>query len=362
MMLALALASAAALQEPDTTRPAAPKPVVTFGAFVDAYYAWDTGRPAALDRAFTTQPARHNEFNVNLAHVEARLAGERVRGRLALQAGTSVQANYLAEPGVGTISGGELSRHLQEAVIGVRLGAGLWLDGGIYFSHIGLEGWLSRDNPTYTRSLVADYTPYYLSGVKLTWTPGAAVTAQLHLVNGWQNISETNGDKALGARLDWQATPRLVLGYANFVGNEQPDDRPARTRMLHQAMLRWSPADGWALSAVGDLGAQEAADDGWDTWYGVSLIARRQVSARVALAGRVERYADPGEVIVPTGTPNGFETWSASLGADVQVSPELLWRTEARAFRSSDAVWPDRAAAQGRRGTGLLVTSLALTL
>ena len=47
--------------------------------------------PAAL---FTTQPARHNEFNVNLAFVEAKLDGQRVARPLALQAGTSVQSNY----------------------------------------------------------------------------------------------------------------------------------------------------------------------------------------------------------------------------------------------------------------------------
>src|SRR5690606_6742924 len=41
---------------------------VRFGAFVDGYYAWDFNRPRALDRAYTTQPARHNEFNVNLAY------------------------------------------------------------------------------------------------------------------------------------------------------------------------------------------------------------------------------------------------------------------------------------------------------
>ena len=62
---------------------------IVIGAFVDAAYAFDVNRPATRDRAFTTQPARHNEFNVNLAFVEATVARRRVRGRLAVQAGTS---------------------------------------------------------------------------------------------------------------------------------------------------------------------------------------------------------------------------------------------------------------------------------
>ena len=74
----------------DSVAKAAPDTAVTvsFGGFVDGYYAYDFGRPKNIDRVFTTQAVRHNEFNVNLAYVEAKLSGARVRGRLALQAGT----------------------------------------------------------------------------------------------------------------------------------------------------------------------------------------------------------------------------------------------------------------------------------
>lgn len=39
---------------------------VTCGAFADGNYACEFNRPASFGRAFTTQPARHVEFNVNL--------------------------------------------------------------------------------------------------------------------------------------------------------------------------------------------------------------------------------------------------------------------------------------------------------
>ena len=117
------------------------------------YYAWDFGRPAAVDRSFaggtlfTTQPARHNEFNVNLAFVEAKLDGPRIRGRLALQAGTSVQSNYSGEPTRGQVSGPSLARHLQEAFAGAKLGDNVWVDGGIFYSHMGMEGWVIARQP-----------------------------------------------------------------------------------------------------------------------------------------------------------------------------------------------------------------------
>ena len=96
----LMMAGAVALAWPVAT-PAqenATTPKLTFGAFVDGYYACDFGWAASPDCAFTTPAARHDELNVNLAHVEARYASPKVRVRLGLQAVTSVQFIYAGEP------------------------------------------------------------------------------------------------------------------------------------------------------------------------------------------------------------------------------------------------------------------------
>src|SRR5512146_1349875 len=69
---------------------------VAVSGFVDGYYAYDFNHPRTLDRPYTTQAARHDEFNINLAFVAATLDGPRLRGRFAAQFGTSVQANYAA--------------------------------------------------------------------------------------------------------------------------------------------------------------------------------------------------------------------------------------------------------------------------
>jgi len=331
---------------------------VTWSAYVDSYYAWDGGRPANFDRGYTTQAARHNEFNINLAHVAASLTSSRVRGRVALQAGTSVQSNYAGEPVVGNLSGGTLSRHIQEATVGARLAPSLWVDGGVYFSYIGLEGWISRDNPTYTRSLVAEFTPYYLSGVHLTWQPSAKLTAQVHVMNGWQNMSENNSSKAVGARLDWQALPSLTLTYGNFTGNEQPQGSPARTRLLNQLMAKATLGVGLLIQGQVDVGHEGTGRD----WYGFTLIGRKELGPAVAVAGRIERYSDPDQVIVVTGTPSGLVTNGASLGLDVGAPGGVLWRTEVRGLRATAELFPSAAAPNASRTNIVLVTSLALSL
>jgi hypothetical protein len=347
--------TAAAHSSPDTAV------TVSFGGFVDNYYAYDFGRPANFDRSFTTQAARHNEFNVNLAYVEAKVSGPRLRGRLALQAGTSVQSNYAGEPAIGTVSGPSLSRFIQEAVAGYQITPSLWVDGGIFLSHIGMESFISRDNLTYTRSLSADYTPYYESGVKLTWQATPTLSALVTVVNGWQNISENNQDKAVGARLDFARSSSTTLSYYNFIGNEVSS---SRLRIFNGVGFKSGLTQSFTLQGNFDYGTQQKALTGSSSWWSTGLTGKLQWTPLVGVSGRVERYQDPDQVIVVTRIPAGFKATTASLGVDVSPAgpTRVLWRNELRGTRASDPVFPDRSAATGTSTSNtLLVTSLALT-
>lgn len=328
---------------------------IRINGFVDTYYAHDFTRPADGERRFTTQPVRHDEANVNLAWLGVTVERQRVRARLALQAGTSVQANYAGEPRTGATSGPDVSRLLQEAVVGLKLSDAVWIDGGIYYSYIGLEGWSSSDNPTYTRSLVADYTPYYLSGAKLTWQPTPQLTAQLHLMNGWQNISENNRGKAVGARLDYAVSPGVTLSYANFFGNEQPTGTVSVLRTFHQVMAKGTLPTGTQWQGQADIGRQ-----GGDDWYGLVAIVRQPVARRVALVGRVERYADPDQVIIGTGEASGFVGNGGSVGVDLQVDSGVRWRSEFRSVRTSAPLFREGLAGRPVRTNNVAVTSLSI--
>ena len=341
---------------------------VTVGGFVDGYLAWDAHRPATLDRAYTTTAARHAEFNVNLAHLETRLAGPRVRGRVAVQFGTSVQANYAGEPRVGTLSGPEVSRYLQEAYVGYRLRDELWIDAGVYFAPFGQESWISRDNPVYTRSLIADFSPYYVSGVRLGWQAARTVQLQAHVLNGWQNVSETNDDKAVAVRVDWSPSDRLTVSYDSFLGNEQPDSVRARLRQFHQVAVRVAPTRRTTLWATFDHGRQpragatpQARGDGSASWRGFAVIGQLALTPRVALGGRVEGYSDPEQTIATTGVGPGLRATGGSLNVDLALPARAHWRTELRGLTARDAIFPRRDAPARGRTNGVLVSSLALT-
>ena len=335
---------------------------VSFGAFVDGYYAYDFGRPKNFDRLFTTQAARHNEFNISLGYLEAKLTASRVRGRIALQAGTAVQSNYSNEPTNGSVSGPSLSRFIQEALAGYAITPKVWIDGGIFLSWIGMESFISRDNLTYTRSLSADYTPYYMSGVRTTWQPSPKMTALLAVVNGWQNISETNQDKGIGARVDYTPTPSTTISYYDFFGNEVGS---GRLRALNGVGLRSSIRSSLTLQANFDYGTQDKVDDaGRSSWWSTGLTGKLQVAPTVGVSTRVERFHDPDQVIVVTGVASAFMSTMASAGIDVAplANTRFLWRSEVRGMWADDSIFPDRSQISGlSRHNYVVVTSLTLT-
>jgi hypothetical protein len=335
---------------------------IRWSGFVDSYIAYDVNRPPTGDRVFTTQAARHAEANVNLAYVDATLDGNRVRGRVALQFGTAVQANYAGEPRRGSISGPEVSRFVQEAFAGYQVTRALWIDGGIMLAPFGPESWVSRDNWTYTRSLVADNSPYYEAGARAVWQMTPAVEAQLHVINGWQNISETNEDKAVAARLQWNVSPNVTLVYDTFIGNEAADTLPSELRLFQEAMVRAALGPRVAAIVAYDWGSQRAMD-GRARWRGFVTVVRYEARRRLHVAGRVEAYSDPRQVIVRTGQGKAFVAKGASVNLDVQVDPRLVWRTEMRLLRNKTAVFPERSGPNALTDkNAALVLSLALTL
>src|SRR5687767_12481180 len=151
---------------------------MVFSGFVDAYYAYDFNNPGTHERpGFLYNHNRHNEFNVNLAFLKAAYASDKLRGNFALMAGTYPQYNLAPEQ--------DLLKNIFEANAGVQLSKGLWLDAGIFASHIGLESAVSTNNFTLTRSLAAENSPYYESGVKMTYEVGSKWIFTALVLNGW---------------------------------------------------------------------------------------------------------------------------------------------------------------------------------
>lgn len=330
----------------------------SLGAFVDTYYAYDFNKPLSSERAYTTLPLRNNEFNLNLAYLEAQLKKEEVRGRFALQVGNSVQVTYSGENNaLGVYKGSIPAGLIQEASAGYRLLDNLWIESGIFLSYIGFESFITKDNWTYSRSFVADFSPYYESGVKLSLKLSPVWSTEFHFLNGWNNIFEINQGKAVGLQLAFDPSGKTKLNYNLFIGNEVSN----LTRIFHDLIMKYDVSDSISIAHTLDFGTQvKPGFQGVSLWYGWAAFGKLHLSSKVTLTARIEHYSDPDQVIVMTHTPHGFNALGASINTNVNLAPELMWRTELRGLTSKDELFPSSTALL--QNSKFIVTSFLLSI
>lgn len=311
------------------------EPKLTFSGYVEAYYTYDFDEPANHTRpAFLYNHTRHNELNINLAFLKANYNSDRVRGNVAIMAGTYAQYNLAAEQ--------ELVRHIYEANIGVRIGKNLWVDAGIMPSHIGFESAISKDCMTATRSIMAENTPYYEAGAKITWSPNDKWTLAAMYLNGWQRIKRPDGNQtpAFGTQLTFKPTGKVTLNWSTFIGNDKPDTA-RRMRYFNDVYGIFAITDKFSLIAGMDYGLEqkEKGESDMNSWYSPIIVAKYALTDKIALAGRYEYYNDEDGVIIATGTPNGFKTSGYSLNLDVAPVSNVLFRIEGKYYNSKDDVF-----------------------
>lgn len=307
----------------------------TVSAYVETYYSYDFAKPANGNRpGFAYSHNRHNEFNVNLGLVKAAYQKNNVRANLALAAGTYMNANLAAEPGV--------LKNMYEANAGVKISkkTNLWIDAGVFASHIGFESAIGKDCWTLTRSILADNTPYYESGAKISYTSTNEKWFISGLVlNGWQRIQrvEVNSTVAVGHQLTFKPTSKITFNSSSFIGNDKPDS-VKQMRYFHNFYGIFQLSDFFAITAGFDIGAEQKAkgSSSYNKWYSPVVIVKISPDAKNSLAARVEYYSDANAVIISTGTPNGFKTWGYSLNYDRSIGNNLLWRIEARGYTGKD--------------------------
>lgn len=333
-----------------------------FGAFIDTYYSHNANHPNTKERAYTTQAVRNDEFNINLGFVDAKWQEEKIRGRFALQFGTSVNTNYAAESTKDISSNQNSVKHIQEAYVGFKLTQNTWLDAGIYLGHIGHESWISSENWNYTRALALDYVPYYSSGVRTTTKFTDKFQFQFHVMNGWQNITDQNKDKSIGTQFKYQFTSNFAIIANQFAGNEAPDFERKQTRFYNNTILEWKALDWLAFALSGDVGAQKTKEslsyEPWwkdvnsvlpiyisreskvyNQWYHGTFWTSFRYEDLFRLSLRLERFYDPKQVLASTYTRNGFLTNGYTVTFDfLQWQPGLL-RLEAIQRESMDPVF-----------------------
>lgn len=306
--------------------------------YIETYYIYDLNQPENNTRpGFFYSHNRHNEASLNLGLIKASYDSGQVRGNFALMAGTYANANLATEDGV--------MKNVYEANVGVKLSktANLWIDAGIFASHIGFESAVGKDCWTLTRSILADNSPYYESGAKLSYTsPSAKWFISGLVLNGWQRIQRVDGNRTLafGHQLTYKPSGKVTLNSSSFIGNDKPSvDK--RMRYFHNLYGQFQITDKFGLIAGFDIGAEQKGkgSESYSSWYTPVLIGKYAITEKASLTARAEYYADQDGVIISTDTPNGFKTFGYSLNFDYTIYNNVVWRIEARTLDSKDDIF-----------------------
>jgi len=331
---------------------------ITWSGYVDVYYAFDSGNPNDHVRPFFIYNYnRANEFNLNIGFVKVNYTASNVRANLALMAGTYAQYNYASEQG--------LLKNVLEANVGVKLSKNknLWADMGIFGSHIGFESAISKDCWNLTRSIFADNTPYYLSGVKVTYgSDNEKWTLTGMIINGWQRIQRDPGNNtpAFGTQFVFKPNDKITLNYSTFLGNTKPDSaKQMRFYNNFYGIVQLTPRLG--VIAGFDYGIEQKRKNSRDynNLYATALILRYALADKLFLAGRAEYYHDEHGIIIATNTANGFKTSGFSVNLDYAPAANVLCRIEGRTFKSKDAIFSENGTAVNTNYS--IVTSFAIS-
>ena len=331
---------------------------ITLSGYLETYYSYDFANPLNHNRpSFIYSHNRHNEVNLNLAFIKAAYKKDIVRANLALATGTYMNANLSAEPGV--------LKNIYEANAGVKISKtkNIWVDAGVFASHIGFESAISKDCWNLTRSMLADNSPYYESGVKVSYTSANEKLFLSGLIlNGWQRIQRVDGNNtpAFGHQLTYKPSAKVTLNSSSFIGNDKPDS-VKQMRYFHNFYGQFQLSSVLALTAGFDIGAEQKAKgiSRYNSWYSPVVIVKISPNTKSHVALRAEYYSDENGVIIASGTPNGFKTWGYSVNYSYAIRENILFCIEGRGLSSKDKIFQKNM--QATNTNFFTTTSLAIS-
>ena len=305
-------------------------PLIMLEGYTDVYFASFTNElePNVL-QPFTTVSPRSERFGLNVAQLSVGYAAQKVRGTVTLHYGDIAQATW-----------SETFNMVQEANVGIKLFGDWWLDAGFFATHIGTESFLPKNNYLSSTAVATYNEPFFQSGARLSYEGSDRLSAQLHVVSGYNFFLDANDAKSVGVLLSYAVNEHFTVTYTNLVGRESLDDAPLRQiRLYHNLYVNAVLAEKLLLTVGGDLGSQTHSvledTDATALMYNALATVRYQFTPEWSLTARGEVFEDPegfisGTFINQQGNPQGLQLWGLTLGAEYQPMENAYLRVEGR--------------------------------
>jgi hypothetical protein len=316
--------------------------VVSLEGYVDVYFGFDFNQPKNENRPYFVSYNRHNEVNLNLAYISLKYSSERARAVFTPGFGTYMNANYAAE---------RLTlQNVVEANAGVKIfkNKGIWLDAGVLGAPYTTESAVAFDQLLYTRTFGAEYSPYYLTGGRLTLPLSKKINLYLYAINGWQVIEAAKSPLSFASALEVKPGPKLTFNWSTYYGSEESSSFPNyRGRYFTDLYCIYLPTEKLTL-AMDLYGGIQAFTDTTQKqnpaeWGQGNLNVKYAFDKTNALSGRYEYYTDEQSVFIkPITGVSGFDCSSFSLCYTRSITTNVMFRVEGQYFTSGKAIFYNR--------------------
>ncbi len=307
------------------------KITVDFSGYIDAFYSYNFDKPESKNQFFLYNYNRQNEFNINIALLRASINYDNFYAKISVQAGTYVDDNYANED----------IKFLNEAYLGLYLNKSqkTSIEVGILPSYIGFETAVSHSNLTATRSILAENSPYFMTGIKLNHQFNAKFSGAVLITNGWQRIKKVNNDlfPSLGTQLVYKPSDNSIINWSTFIGKEAVANYFA---MRYFSNLYWDKTWNakWRTILGFDYGIQDMplVNDVYQIWCSPILITQYKLSPKWNLAHRIEYYQDKKNIVIAANLP--FETLGNSINLDFLPNTKTKIRTEGKWYHATESI------------------------
>jgi hypothetical protein len=350
---ALAIAVMAGAQTPSTPAPApAPAPAAAPAAqapaapaataastwsigpmdisgFIDGYYSANFNRPAAtstydqINQLYNFND-KTDQFNLSAAKLTLNHDPDPVGAHIDFLYG---RTNTLINSAPANSSSADQLNYIEQAFLSLKppKAKGFELDFGKFSTSAGAEVIEAKDNWNYSRSLLFAYAiPYWHFGARTSIPTSKTETIGLQVVNGWNNVSKSNGGVTVGLTSAY-VKPKYTWDLNYYGGPENPNTTTGMRNLVDTTLLL-TPNAKFNAYINYDYGQNRDAvvvtntgqphnDKLLNHWQGAAIAAREQATGKQALAGRFEYFIDP----------NGFQTGTAQHLYEFTGTYEYKW-------------------------------------
>lgn len=296
-----------------------------YGAYVDVGYVGNFNFPDNHLWRHRATAAHHNELspNMGLAYVRKdAITSSRWGMELGFQGGRDSE-EFAFLVGERRVEGSDVLRHLHRANVSylAPVGKGLTITAGLFNSLMGYESLYAKDNANYTRSWIADNTPYMMFGVNAQYPLSDALTVTAFVVNSYYHLAHPNDHPSYGGRWIWKATPRFTLMQTLYAGPDQTDTSMEFWRLYGNQILEWK-GDDVTIAASLDVGTERIASQPGNPRafvMGGNLVVRWHVAGPWSVALRPEFYWDRN------GRWTGAEQFVKAITSTVEYQVPYKW-------------------------------------